>query len=156
MGCGRGELGKRSERQPSGLEGLCLWLDHMSLFAPPPTSLNGRRTSPSGYRIVWRIQSRCAITGPRETTDALGRPIRVAITGLRMKTNCAPHPEIVQALPVTSTVASFFGFPAVHPDPFGLCVREFTCKLGYRRVVPGRGIIHDFEPSPLSQGLAPK
>jgi hypothetical protein len=53
----------------------------------------------------------------------------VAITGFTMKTECPPHGATVQSLPFTASFASFFGPAAVSPDPFGVCKREFTCRV---------------------------
>jgi len=56
-------------------------------------------------------------------------PRTMAITGFTMKTDCAPHGTTVQSLPFTATWASFSGPAPVHPDPFGICRRDFTCQI---------------------------
>jgi hypothetical protein len=63
-------------------------------------------------------------------SDAQAGPLQLAITGFTMKTDCPPFPTSVQPLPFASTWASFFGPAPVHPDPVGVCLREFTCKVG--------------------------
>ncbi len=88
----------------------------------------------------------CAITGPTETADRRGRPLRIAITGLRLETDCAPHSKTTEALPFAATLASSFGFPAMHPDPFGICVRTFTCQIGLRRLLPSRLLDQEIAP----------
>jgi hypothetical protein len=88
----------------------------------------------------------CAITGPTETADRRGRPMRIAITGLRRETDCAPHFKTIEALPFGATLASFFGFPATNPDPFGLCVQTFTCQIGFRRLLPSRLLAQEIAP----------
>lgn len=63
--------------------------------------------------------------------DAEQQPglITTAITGFTMKTECAPFPTSVQSLPFTPSWASFFGPAPVHPNPLGICRREFTCQV---------------------------
>jgi hypothetical protein len=53
----------------------------------------------------------------------------VAITDFTMKTECPPHAATVQSLPFTGSFASFSGPAPVSPDPFGICKREFTCRV---------------------------
>ena len=52
-----------------------------------------------------------------------------AITGFTMKTECPPHSSSVQSLPFTATWASYHGPAPVSPDPVGICLREFTCRV---------------------------
>ena len=54
----------------------------------------------------------------------------VGITGFTMRTDCPPHGVAVQELPHSRTLAAFFGLAARNPDPAGLCIREFTCRIG--------------------------
>lgn len=54
----------------------------------------------------------------------------VGITGFSMRTDCPPHGVSVQELPHSQTLAAFFGMAAANPDPLGLCIREFTCRIG--------------------------
>ncbi len=56
--------------------------------------------------------------------------VQSVITGFTMKTTCAPFAPTVESLPFTSSWASYYGSAPVHPDPIGVCVREFTCKVG--------------------------
>jgi hypothetical protein len=56
--------------------------------------------------------------------------VPLAIKSLTMKTECPPFPATVQSLPVTNNWASFFGPAPTHPDPVGVCLREFTCRVG--------------------------
>ena len=71
-------------------------------------------------------------------------PIPVGITGFTMRTDCPPHGVSVQELPHSQTLATFFGAAAANPDPVGLCIREFTCRigpvLGSGGVLPGNRI----------------
>jgi hypothetical protein len=57
-------------------------------------------------------------------------PTPVGINGFSMRTDCPPHGVSVQELPHSQTVATFFGLAAANPDPLGLCIREFTCRIG--------------------------
>ena len=57
-------------------------------------------------------------------------PLQSVITGFTMKTTCAPFAPTVESLPFTSNWASFYGPAPMHPNPLGVCVREFTCKVG--------------------------
>jgi hypothetical protein len=52
------------------------------------------------------------------------------ITGFSMKTDCPPHGSIVKSLPFTATWESFNGPAPTSPDPIGVCLREFTCRVG--------------------------
>lgn len=65
----------------------------------------------------------------------------VGITGFTMRTDCPPHGVSVQELPHSQTLATFFGVAAVNPDPTGLCIREFTCRVG--PVVGSGGVLSD-------------
>lgn len=65
----------------------------------------------------------------------------VGITGFTMRTDCTPHGVSVQELPHSQTSAMFFGAAAVNPDPAGLCIREFTCRIGL--VVGSGGVLSD-------------
>jgi hypothetical protein len=56
--------------------------------------------------------------------------VPLAIKGFTMKTQCPPYPTTEQSLPFTSTWASFYGPSPAHPDPVGVCLREFTCRVG--------------------------
>lgn len=70
------------------------------------------------------------------------RPL--AITGFTMKTECPPHGTTVKSLPFTATWASFHGLTPMSPDPVGICLREFTCQVGFSDgIVPEGGV---FEP----------
>lgn len=65
----------------------------------------------------------------------------IGITGFTMRTDCPPHGVSVQELPHSRTSATFFGMAAVNPDPAGLCIREFTCRIG--PVVGSGGVLTD-------------
>lgn len=67
------------------------------------------------------------VTGSLSTSGS-GRATR-AITGFSMKTDCPPHGVTVEALPFTATWTVFYGAAPVHPDPFGVCTREFTLQV---------------------------
>lgn len=56
-------------------------------------------------------------------------PLALAITGFTMKTECPPFVTSVVPLPFTSTWASFYGSAPVHPNPLGVCLREFVCRV---------------------------
>jgi hypothetical protein len=64
---------------------------------------------------------------------------RTVINGFTMKTTCAPQGTSVQSLPFTDNFAVFSGPAAVSPDPVGICIREFTCSLGFGNVVGTTG-----------------
>ena len=57
-------------------------------------------------------------------------PTQLAITGFTMKTTCAPHGTSLESLPFTANWASYYGLAPVSPDPVGICIREFTCRVG--------------------------
>jgi Trypsin len=67
-------------------------------------------------------------------------PMVMAITGFTMRTQCPPSAASVESLPFTSTWASFYGITPRHPDPVGICFREFTCRISR---VPT--VVHDLE-----------
>ncbi len=67
-------------------------------------------------------------------SDAQTGSIGTAITGFAMKTECPPFAASVVSLPFTPTWASYFGPAPVHPDPVGVCRREFTCRVGLANV----------------------
>jgi Trypsin len=75
---------------------------------------------------------------------------RTVINGFTMKTTCAPQGTSVQSLPFTDNLAVFSGPAAVSPDPVGICIREFTCSLGFGNVVGTRG--SNLRPDTLMQG----
>jgi hypothetical protein len=58
-------------------------------------------------------------------------PVGRAITGFTMKTECPPFPASVASLLFTPTWASYYGPAPVHPNPLGVCQREFTCRVGF-------------------------
>ena len=52
------------------------------------------------------------------------------ITEFSMRTTCAPNAPIMQQLPHGQHQAIFNGPTAESPDPAGICIREFTCRVG--------------------------
>lgn len=56
------------------------------------------------------------------------------ITGFTMRTHCPPNAPAMQQLPHGRQQAIFSGPAAQSPDPVGICIREFVCRVG--RVVP--------------------
>jgi hypothetical protein len=67
--------------------------------------------------------------------------IPIGITSFSMRTDCPPHGVSVQELPHSQTLATFFGAAAANPDPAGLCIREFTCRIG--PVVGSGGVLSE-------------
>lgn len=65
----------------------------------------------------------------------------IGITRFTMRTDCPPHGVSVQELPHSQSLATFFGAAAASPDPAGLCVREFMCRIG--PVVGSGGVLSD-------------
>jgi hypothetical protein len=52
------------------------------------------------------------------------------ITEFSMRTTCAPNAPVMQQLPHGDHQAVFDGPAAASPDPAGICVREFVCRVG--------------------------
>jgi hypothetical protein len=70
-------------------------------------------------------------------TRALGgrlSAIPTGITEFSMRTSCFPNEPVVRRLPHSRNRAIFSGPAAQSPDPVGVCIREFTCRVG--RIVP--------------------
>lgn len=57
------------------------------------------------------------------------------ITEFSMRTSCLPNAPTIQQLPHGQNKAVFNGPAAQSPDPIGICIREFTCRVG--AVEPG-------------------
>lgn len=72
---------------------------------------------------------RIECTASRALDDAVAaRPS--GITEFSMRTTCAPNAPVVQQLPHGQHQAVFDGPAAESPDPVGICIREFTCRVG--------------------------
>jgi hypothetical protein len=52
------------------------------------------------------------------------------ITEFAMRTSCPPNAPTVELLPHGAQQAVFNGPAAQSPDPVGICIREFTCRVG--------------------------
>ncbi|MEO8366998.1 MAG: trypsin-like serine protease [Pseudoxanthomonas sp.] len=52
------------------------------------------------------------------------------ITEFSMRTSCLPNAPVVQQLAHGQNQAVFNGPAAQSPDPVGICIREFTCRVG--------------------------
>lgn len=52
------------------------------------------------------------------------------ITEFSMRTSCLPNAPITQQLPHGDHQAIFNGPAAQSPDPVGICIREFICRVG--------------------------
>ena len=52
------------------------------------------------------------------------------ITEFSMRTTCSPNAPIIQQLPHGQHQAIFNGLAAESPNPVGICIREFICRVG--------------------------
>ena len=52
------------------------------------------------------------------------------ITEFSMRTSCPPNAPALQQLPHGNHQAVFTGSAAQSPDPAGICIREFICRVG--------------------------
>lgn len=52
------------------------------------------------------------------------------ITDFSMRTTCSPNATATQQLPHGQHQAIFNGLAAESPNPVGICIREFTCRVG--------------------------
>jgi hypothetical protein len=72
---------------------------------------------------------RIECTANRSLEDTvLARPF--GITEFSMRTTCSPNAPILQQLPHGQHQAIFNGLAAENPDPVGICIREFICRVG--------------------------
>lgn len=55
------------------------------------------------------------------------------ITEFSMHTTCSPNAPTTQQLPHGQHQAIFSGLAAESPDPVGICIREFVCRVGRTR-----------------------
>ena len=85
-------------------------------------------------------QTQSVVCSANKDFNAL-EAIPIGINGFSMRTDCPPHGATVQELPHSPTLATFFGAAAANPDPSGICIREFTCRIG--PVVGGGGVLKD-------------
>lgn len=72
---------------------------------------------------------RVECTASRVLDDTVvARPFGIA--EFSMRTHCPPNAPTVQALPHGQQQAVFNGLAAQSPDPVGICIREFICRVG--------------------------
>lgn len=62
--------------------------------------------------------------------EAMDLAAPFGITEFSMRTTCAPNAPVMQQLPHGEQQAVFDGPAASSPDPAGICIREFVCRVG--------------------------